>query len=76
MKAADIDLFSTKTLDAGTELESAHPGFSDLAYRARRLEIVEKARAFRHGKRCASRSFRRAYLFDYLWDDEKMHTSG
>lgn len=28
-KIAEIDRFSTKTLDAGAELESDHPGFSD-----------------------------------------------
>ena len=27
-KISDIDAFSTKTLDAGAELESDHPGFS------------------------------------------------
>ena len=48
-KISDIDLFSTKTLDAGAELESDHPGFSDAAYRERRHAIVDNARAFRHG---------------------------
>lgn len=46
---SDIDSFSTKTLDAGAELESDHPGFSDAEYRERRRRIVEAAGAYRHG---------------------------
>ena len=48
--ARDIDMFSAATLDAGAELESDHPGFSDEAYRARRYAIVAAARAFKHGE--------------------------
>jgi phenylalanine-4-hydroxylase len=29
LRISDIDKFSTKTLDAGSELESDHPGFAD-----------------------------------------------
>ncbi len=29
LRISDIDKFSTKTLDAGVELESDHPGFAD-----------------------------------------------
>jgi len=50
MHARDIDSFSTKTLDAGAELEADHPGFSDAEYRARRRAIVEAAGSFRHGE--------------------------
>lgn len=50
-RIADIDLFGTKTLDAGAELESDHPGFSDAEYRSRRRAIVENASTFRHGQR-------------------------
>jgi phenylalanine-4-hydroxylase len=50
MHARDIDSFSTKTLDAGAELEADHPGFSDAGYRARRRAIVEAAASFRHGE--------------------------
>ena len=46
----DIDTFSTRTLDAGSELESDHPGFQDAAYRERRRAIVAAARGFRHGE--------------------------
>lgn len=45
----DIDSFSTRTLDAGSDLESDHPGFNDPTYRARRRDIVGGARSFRHG---------------------------
>lgn len=48
-RIADIDQFSSKTLDAGAELESDHPGFSDAEYRKRRFAIVDAASTFRHG---------------------------
>jgi len=46
----DIDTFSTRTLDAGSELESDHPGFQDAVYRERRRAIVAAARDYRHGQ--------------------------
>ena len=46
---SDLDLFSAKTLDAGGELESDHPGFSDETYRKRRAMIVENATTYKHG---------------------------
>lgn len=60
-RIADIDAFSTKTLDAGAELEADHPGFSDPVYRERRRLIVDAASAYRHGARrrpraCASQT--------------------
>jgi len=48
-RASDIDEFSGKTLDAGSELEADHPGFSDATYRDRRTMIVGNAMSFRHG---------------------------
>jgi phenylalanine-4-hydroxylase len=48
-RISDIDSFSTKTLDAGADLESDHPGFSDAEYRARRASIVAAASAYRYG---------------------------
>jgi phenylalanine-4-hydroxylase len=48
-RIADIDAFSTKTLDAGAELNSDHPGFQDAAYRERRHRIVEAAQSYKHG---------------------------
>ena len=47
---ADLDLFSRTTLDAGDDLESDHPGFTDQAYRARRTEIAQIAKEYRSGQ--------------------------
>ena len=55
LHARDIDRFSSKTLDAGAELESDHPGFSDVEYRQRRTAIVEAASAYRYGARGGAR---------------------
>lgn len=49
-KISELDSFSGKTLDAGAELESDHPGFSDQNYRDRREVIVANAKAYRHGQ--------------------------
>jgi len=46
----DIDSFSTKTLDAGAELEADHPGFNDAEYRQRRRMIVDAAITYKLGK--------------------------
>jgi phenylalanine-4-hydroxylase len=46
----DLDSFSQKTLDAGGELESDHPGFSDKVYRARRAAIVSNAGSYKFGQ--------------------------
>lgn len=46
----EIDQFSTKTLDAGAELEADHPGFQDVEYRERRRRIVEAASTYKHGE--------------------------
>uniref|UniRef100_A0A7S2SPC8 phenylalanine 4-monooxygenase n=1 Tax=Mucochytrium quahogii TaxID=96639 RepID=A0A7S2SPC8_9STRA len=45
----DLDSFSQKTLDAGEELESDHPGFSDTVYRTRRENIVKNASTYKYG---------------------------
>jgi phenylalanine-4-hydroxylase len=49
-RRGDLDAFTHKTLDAGDQLESDHPGFTDAAYRARREAIVKNARFFRNGE--------------------------
>ena len=45
----ELDQLVDETLDAGSELESDHPGFKDQAYRARRDELAASARAQSHG---------------------------
>ena len=49
-KLADLDQFSRITLDAGEELESDHPGFTDPEYRKRRQEIAQIAKDYRSGQ--------------------------
>jgi phenylalanine-4-hydroxylase len=46
---AELDAIANSTLDAGTDLEADHPGFSDVEYRRRRAVIDEAARNFRNG---------------------------
>ncbi len=48
-RAKELDLIANKILDAGVDLESDHPGFSDPVYRARRAELSKNATNFRHG---------------------------
>jgi phenylalanine-4-hydroxylase len=50
-RRGDLDAFTHKTLDAGEQLESDHPGFTDPVYRTRRDMIVKNARNFRTGER-------------------------
>lgn len=38
-----MDLIAHRTLDAGIDLQSDHPGFNDPIYRARRAELATKA---------------------------------
>lgn len=49
-KVNDLDSFSQKTLDAGSELESDHPGFKDVIYRERRTRIVQAAQTYKEGQ--------------------------
>lgn len=48
-KISDIDVFCHRTLDAGADLESDHPGFSDKEYRERRHAIIQNADSHRFG---------------------------
>lgn len=41
--ASELDLIAHRTLDAGVDLESDHPGFNDKEYRARRGELARNA---------------------------------
>jgi phenylalanine-4-hydroxylase len=49
-KLSDLDQFSQSTLDAGDQLQSDHPGFTDPIYRARRTEIAQIARSYKSGQ--------------------------
>ena len=49
-KIEDLDQFNRATLDAGEELQSDHPGFTDPVYRERRLEIAQIAKDYRSGQ--------------------------
>ena len=49
-RIAELDLIANRTLDAGTDLQSDHPGFSDAAYRERRAHIDSLARHHKHGE--------------------------
>jgi phenylalanine-4-hydroxylase len=40
---SELDLIANRTLDAGQDLESDHPGFTDMVYRTRRAELAESA---------------------------------
>lgn len=44
---SDLDQFSHKVLEAGSELQSDHPGFNDQEYRERRMMICEIAKNYR-----------------------------
>lgn len=48
-RPADIDDFWSKTLDAGDDLESDHPGFNDKQYRERRALITQAASGLKFG---------------------------
>jgi phenylalanine-4-hydroxylase len=40
---SELDLIANRTLDAGVDLESDHPGFNDLKYRERRGHLATLA---------------------------------
>jgi len=46
---SELDQIAQHTLDAGSDLQSDHPGFSDKLYRQRRAMIDGLARQYRHG---------------------------
>ena len=51
---SELDHIIDRTLDAGSELEADHPGFRDAQYRARRAQVVDLARQYRHGQELPS----------------------
>src|SRR5690606_28685543 len=46
---AELDRIANNTLEAGSDLQSDHPGFCDAGYRARRAMIDGLARRYAHG---------------------------
>ena len=46
----DLDMIANRTLDAGSDLESDHPGFNDPVYRARRQELASIAQHYKIGQ--------------------------
>lgn len=47
---SELDLIAGRTLDAGVDLESDHPGFQDVEYRQRRAALTESAIQHRWNK--------------------------
>mmetsp|Transcript_192 Transcript_192/g.615 ORF Transcript_192/g.615 Transcript_192/m.615 type:complete len:478 (-) Transcript_192:265-1698(-) len=45
----ELDKFASRVLDAGEDLQSDHPGFTDEVYRARRKYFAKVAIEYRHG---------------------------
>jgi len=43
---SELDLIANRTLDAGADLESDHPGFNDPVYRKRRAELATVAQEY------------------------------
>ncbi|EDQ91109.1 uncharacterized protein MONBRDRAFT_31770 [Monosiga brevicollis MX1] len=49
-KIRELDLFADRVLDAGRDLQSDHPGFTDANYRKRRAYFADIAINYRHGE--------------------------
>lgn len=46
---SELDLIASRTLDAGTDLESDHPGFNHPTYRKRREELAKLSQGYKCG---------------------------
>ncbi len=69
-KLEDLDQFARSTLDAGEELKSDHPGFTDPVYRERRLAIARIAKEYRTGQDVPRVDYTEAELntWNSVWD--------
>ncbi len=47
---SDLDQIANRTLDAGADLQSDHPGFNDAVYRTRRGELASIAQSYKQGE--------------------------
>jgi phenylalanine-4-hydroxylase len=47
---SELDWIAGRTLDAGTDLQSDHPGFNDIVYRERRANLTQSAKNHRWDK--------------------------
>ena len=47
---SELDLIANRTLDAGIDLQSDHPGFNDAGYRERRAALAQQALRYRMGR--------------------------
>jgi phenylalanine-4-hydroxylase len=54
---SELDLIANRTLDAGTDLQSDHPGFNDVEYRNRRALLAEQAMKYRMGMELPSTEY-------------------
>lgn len=59
-----------RTLDAGIDLESDHPGFNDLVYRARRSNLTNAAKNHRWDEPIACIDYTREEIetWSQVWD--------
>ena len=70
---SDLDLIATKTLDAGTDIESDHPGFNDPVYRKRRADLAQLAENHRWDKSIAHIDYTEKEIETWtaVWDKMK-----
>ncbi|KAL7507545.1 hypothetical protein ACHAXN_004712 [Cyclotella atomus] len=54
---SELDLIANRTLDAGIDLQSDHPGFNDVEYRNRRALLAEQAMKYRMGMELPSTEY-------------------
>eukprot|EP00611_Tribonema_gayanum_P017937 TRINITY_DN3093_c0_g1_i1.p1 TRINITY_DN3093_c0_g1~~TRINITY_DN3093_c0_g1_i1.p1 ORF type:complete len:479 (-),score=127.22 TRINITY_DN3093_c0_g1_i1:809-2245(-) len=67
---SDLDHIADRTLDAGIDLQSDHPGFNDEEYRRRRDVLAQSALRHRHGKALPHIAYSPAEVetWGHVWD--------